>query len=35
VKLTYQGKVAGSEKKLTIEVPGRDRTFEFTAIKVS
>ena len=35
VKLNYKGKVAGSEMKLTVEVPGRDRTFEFTAKKVS
>jgi opacity protein-like surface antigen len=28
-KLNYKGKVAGNEMKITVEVPGRDRTFEF------
>jgi hypothetical protein len=30
-KLNYKGKVAGDEIKLTVEIPGRDRTFEMTA----
>jgi opacity protein-like surface antigen len=34
-KLNYKGKVAGNEIKLTVEVPGADRTFEMTAKKVS
>jgi hypothetical protein len=34
-KLNYKGKVAGSEIKLTVVIPGGDRTFEMTAKKVS
>jgi opacity protein-like surface antigen len=35
VKLNYKGKVTGSEMKLTLELPGGDRTFEMTAKKIS
>src|SRR5687768_115931 len=35
IKLNYKGKVSGDEIKLTLEIPGRDRTFEMTAKKVS
>jgi antitoxin component YwqK of YwqJK toxin-antitoxin module len=31
VKLNYKGTVAGDEMKLTLEIPGRDRTIEMTA----
>jgi opacity protein-like surface antigen len=31
VKLNYKGAVAGDEMKLTLEIPGRDRTIEMTA----
>jgi hypothetical protein len=31
VQLNYKGKVAGDEMKLTMEIPGRDRTIEMTA----
>ncbi len=32
-KLAYKGKVTGNEMKLTISLPGGDRTFEMTAKK--
>jgi hypothetical protein len=32
-KLVYKGKVTGQEMKLTITLPGGDRTFEMTARK--
>src|SRR5690242_14049893 len=32
-KLTYKGKVSGNEMKLTVTLPGGDRTFELTAKK--
>ena len=35
IKLNYKGKVAGSEMKMTVDIPGRDRSFELTAKKVS
>jgi hypothetical protein len=35
VKMSYKGKVAGEEIKLTLELVGMDRTFEMTAKKVS
>ena len=35
VKLNYKGKVTGNEMKITIEIPGGDRTFELVAKKVS
>ena len=31
VKLNYKAKVTGDEMKLTLEIPGRDRTIEMTA----
>jgi len=31
VKLNYKGKVSGDQMKLTLEIPGRDRTIEMTA----
>src|SRR6185436_21134192 len=34
IKLNYRGKVSGDEIKLSLEVAGRDRTFEMTAKKV-
>ena len=34
-KLAYKGKVSGNEMKLTITLPGGDRTFEMTAKKAS
>lgn len=35
VKLNYKGKVAGNEMKITLSLPGGDRTFDMTAKKVS
>jgi hypothetical protein len=35
VKLDYKGKVTGNEMKLTLTLPGGDRTFDMTAKKVS
>ena len=35
VKLSYKAKVTGNEMKITLELPGGDRTFEMTAKKVS
>jgi hypothetical protein len=32
-KITYKGKVSGSEMKLTIQVPNMDQAFEMTAKK--
>jgi len=34
-KLAYKGKVTGNEMKLTITLPGGDRTFEMTAKKAA
>jgi len=34
-KLVYKGKVTGNEMKLTITLPGGDRTFEMTAKKAA
>jgi len=34
-KLNYQGKVSGNEIKLTVVIPGADRTFEMTAKRAS
>src|SRR5438309_1758578 len=34
-KISYAGKVAGNEIKLTLTVPGRDQTFEMTAKKTT
>lgn len=34
-KLNYKGQVTGSDMKLTVEIAGRDRTFEMTAKKAS
>ncbi len=34
-KLSYKGKVSGNEIKLTLQVPGRDQSFEMTAKKAS
>jgi hypothetical protein len=35
VKLNYKGKVSADELKLTLEIPGRDRTIEMTAKRAS
>jgi opacity protein-like surface antigen len=35
IKLDYKGKVTGNEMKLTLTLPGGDRTFDMTAKKVS
>ncbi len=35
VKLNYKGTVAGDEMKITVEVAGRDRTFEMKAKRAS
>jgi opacity protein-like surface antigen len=35
MELTYKGKVTGNEMKLTLSLPGGDRTFEMTAKKAS
>jgi opacity protein-like surface antigen len=35
VKLDYKAKVTGNEMKITLTLPGGDRTFDMTAKKVS
>jgi hypothetical protein len=35
VKLNYKAKVTGNEMKITVEIPGGDRTFDMVAKKVS
>ena len=35
VKLNYKAKVTGDEMKITLELPGGDRTFEMVAKKVT
>jgi antitoxin component YwqK of YwqJK toxin-antitoxin module len=35
IKLNYKGKVSADELKLTLEIPGRDRTIEMTAKRAS
>jgi len=35
VKLAYKGKVEGKEMKITLSLPGGDRTFEMVAKKTS
>jgi hypothetical protein len=35
VKLNYKAKASGNEMKITLELPGGDRTFEMIAKKVS
>jgi hypothetical protein len=35
IKLTYKGKMKGDEMTVTIAIPGRDQTFDFTLKKAS